>query len=65
MGLKMCATSRGTLIQAYLTQYEVRVRMSQKKSAQNSLFWPFLALKPILNLEESHEIWHAHEIDPN
>ena len=32
MGLKMCVTSRGTLIQAYLTQYEVRVRMSQNKA---------------------------------
>ena len=31
--------------------------------AEHGLFWPFLALKPILNLMESHEILHAHVVD--
>ena len=68
LGLKMCALPRGTLIQAWLTQFQVRVRMPPKKPpkmAENGLFWPFLALKPILNLMESHEILHAHVVDPN
>ena len=68
LGLKMCVLPRGILIQAVLTQFQVGVRMSQKKvpkMAKISHFWPFLALKPILNLEESHEILHAHVVDPN
>ena len=68
LGLKMCELSKGTPVQAWLTQFQVHVQMPPKKlpkMAKNSLFWPFLALKPILNLEESHEILHAHEVDPN
>ena len=37
--------SRGTLIQAYLTQYEVRVRMSQKKVPKIAFFGPKTHLK--------------------
>ena len=68
LGLKMCVLPRGTLIQAWLTQFQVRVPMPPKKlpkMAENGLFWPFLALKPILNLVESHKILHAHVVDPN
>ena len=68
LGLKMCALPRGTLIRAWLTQFQVRVRMPPKKPpkmAENGLFWPFLALKPILNLAESREILHTHVVDPN
>ena len=68
LGLKMCVIPWGILIQAWLTQFQVRVRMPPKKPpkmAKNGLFWAFLALKPILNLMESHEILHAHVVDPN
>ena len=68
LGLKMCALPRGIQIQTWLTQFQVHVRMPPKKTpkmAENGLFWPFLALKPILNLVESHEILHAHVVDPN
>ena len=68
LGLKMCVFPRETLIQAWLTQFQVRVQTSPKKlpkTAKIDLFWPFLAQKPILNLEESHEILHAHVVEPN
>ena len=68
LGLKMCALPRGIQIQTWLTQFQVHVRMPLQKPpkmAENGLFWPFLALKPILNLMESHEILHAHVVDPN
>ena len=68
LGLKMCVLPRGTLIQAWLTQFQVRVPMPPKKlpkMAENGFFWPFLPLKPILNLVESHKILHAHVVDPN
>ena len=64
LGLEMCVLPWGILIQACLTQYQVRVRMSQKKCPK----WPFLAvfgLKPILNLEISLEFSHAHVLEPN
>ena len=64
LGLEMCALPWGILIQACLTQCQVRVRMSQKKCPK----WPFLAffgLKPILNLEISLEISHTHVLEPN
>ena len=64
----MCVLLEGTPVQAWLTQFQVHVRMPPKKlpkMTKNGLFWPFLALKPHLNLEESHEILHAHGVDPN
>ncbi len=50
LGLKMSVLPRRTLIQAWLTEFQVRVRTSPKKlpkMAKNGLFWPFLALNPI------------------
>ena len=68
LAVEIQSSARGTLIQAWLTQFQVRVPMPPKKlpkMAENGLFWPFLALKPILNLVENHEILHAHVVDPN
>ena len=68
LGLKMCVLPWGTLIQVHYTQFQVLVRMSPKKvpkMAKISHFWPFLALKPILNMKQSHEIFHTHVLDPN
>ena len=48
LGLKMCVLPWGTLIQAWLTQYQVPVRMSQKKvpkMAVFGVFWPKTHLK--------------------
>ena len=42
LGLEMCALPWGTLIQACLTQYQVRVRMSQKKVPKMAVFGVFL-----------------------
>ena len=48
LGLEMCVIPWGILIQACLTQYQVRVRMSQKKvpkMAVFGVFWPKTHLK--------------------
>ena len=53
LGLKMCALSSGIVIQAWLTQFQVGVRMPPKKTGQNGQKWPFLAIfgpKTYLNL---------------
>ena len=68
LGLKMCVLLGGTSIQAWLTQFQVHVRMPPKKlpkKTKNGLFWPFLALKPSLSLKQSYEILHTYVVDPN
>ena len=42
LGLEMCVIPWGILIQACLTQYQVRVRMSQKKVPKMAVFGVFL-----------------------
>ena len=54
-------------MQACLTQFQEHDWISQKKvpkMVKINQFWPFFALKLILNLEKSFEILHAHKINP-
>ena len=44
LGLKMCVLPRGSLIQAWLTQFQVGCLNATKKTAQNGQKWPFLAI---------------------
>ena len=55
LGLEMCVILWGTLIQACLTQYQVRVRMSQKKVPKMAVFGVFL---PKNHLKLGVEPWN-------